>query len=66
MPDAHAGDVEIVGDDTDIIDEEVVQAMVARLVREELQGEVGEKITQSIRRFVRREIERALTLKGLE
>lgn len=66
VPDAHAGDVEIVGDDTDIIDEEVVQAMVARLVREELQGEVGEKITQSIRRFVRREIERALTLKGLE
>ena len=59
-------EVEIVGDDTDIIDEEVVQAMVARLVREELQGEVGEKITQSIRRFVRREIERALTLKGLE
>ena len=36
------------------------------VVREELQGEVGEKITQSIRRFVRREIERALTLKGLE
>lgn len=59
-------EVEIVGDDTDIIDEEVVQAMVARLLREELQGEVGEKITQSIRRFVRREIERALTLKGLE
>ncbi|WP_371171369.1 hypothetical protein [Aliiroseovarius sp. 2305UL8-7] len=58
--------VEIVGEDTDIIDEEVVQAMVARLVREELQGEVGEKITQSIRRFVRREIERAITLKGLE
>ena len=65
-PEAPARDVEIVGDDTDIIDEEVVQAMVARLVREELQGEVGEKITQSIRRFVRREIERSLTLKGLE
>ncbi|GHE88819.1 hypothetical protein GCM10016455_06210 [Aliiroseovarius zhejiangensis] len=63
---APARAVEIVADDTDIIDEEVVQAMVARLVREELQGEVGEKITQSIRRFVRREIERALTLKGLE
>ena len=58
--------VEIVGEDTDIIDEEIVHAMVARLVREELQGEVGEKITQSIRRFVRREIERAVTLKGLE
>ncbi|MCK8463001.1 hypothetical protein MUY35_03955 [Aliiroseovarius sp. S1339] len=65
-PEAPAQDVEIVGDDTDIIDEEVVHAMVARLVREELQGEVGEKITQSIRRFVRREIERSLTLKGLE
>lgn len=67
MPPSPVGrEGEIVGDDTDIIDEEVVQAMVARLVREELQGEVGEKITQSIRRFVRREIERALTLKGLE
>ncbi|WP_289042619.1 hypothetical protein [uncultured Aliiroseovarius sp.] len=65
-PSTPSSEVEIVGDDTDIIDEEVVQAMVARLVREELQGEVGEKITQSIRRFVRREIERALTLKQLE
>lgn len=61
-----ASNVEIVGEDTDIIDEEVVQEMVARLVREELQGEIGEKITQSIRRFVRQEIERAVTLKELE
>lgn len=61
-----SNEVEIVGDDTELIDEEIIHAMVARLVREELQGEVGEKITQAVRRFVRREIEKALTLKGLE
>lgn len=60
-----SSNVEIVEEDTHLIDEEIVQAMVARLVREELQGEVGEKITQSIRRFVRQEIARAITLKEL-
>jgi hypothetical protein len=61
-----ARDIEIVPDDTDIIDEEIIHAMVARLLREELQGEVGEKITYSVRRLVRQEIARALTLKDLD
>ncbi|WP_432449163.1 hypothetical protein [Aliiroseovarius marinus] len=57
---------EVVGDDTAIIDEVYLRELVSRLVREELRGEVGEKITQSIRRMVRKEIERSLTLKSME
>ena len=53
-------------EDTDVIDEAALQALVSRLVREELQGDVGEKITRSVRSLVRREIARAFTLKGLE
>lgn len=49
----------------DILDEAALQAMVADMIRAELQGEIGEKITRSVRKLVRREIERALTLKGL-
>ncbi|MDA5094144.1 hypothetical protein O2N63_08585 [Aliiroseovarius sp. KMU-50] len=48
-----------------VIDEEMLRELVTRLVREELQGEVGEKITRNVRRLVRREVERALTLKSL-
>ena len=44
----------------------MLRDLVVRLVREELQGAVGEKITRSVRRLVRREVERAITLKGLE
>lgn len=55
------------GDDEDtLIDEDMLRDLVVRLVREELQGAVGEKITRSVRRLVRREVERAITLKGLE
>lgn len=53
-------------DDTDVLDEEMLRELVIRLVREELQGAVGEKITRNVRRLVRREVERALTLKSLE
>lgn len=53
-------------DEIDFLDEDMLREMVARLVREELQGAVGEKITRNVRRLVRREVERALTLKSLE
>ena len=54
------------GEDAALIDEDMLRDLVVRLVREELQGAVGEKITRNVRRLVRREVERALTLKSLE
>ena len=43
-----------------LIDEAVLRDMVAQLVREELRGSLGERITQNVRKLVRREIQRAL------
>ena len=55
-------------DDADeaLLDEEALREMVARMVREELQGSVGERITHNVRRMVRREIARALALQDFE
>lgn len=60
--DAAAGD----DDDDMIIDEDMLREIVSRIVREELQGPMGERITQNLRRLVRREIQRALTMRGVE
>jgi hypothetical protein len=49
-------------DDGDaIIDEETLRDMVSEIVRQELQGALGERITRNVRKLVRREIHRALT-----
>ena len=50
----------------DVIDEETLRAMVAQIVRSELQGELGERITRNVRKLVRREIQRALTARFLD
>lgn len=42
------------------IDEEMLKEIVADLVRKELQGAMGEKITRNVRKLVRREIQRAI------
>ncbi|RWR12248.1 hypothetical protein [Paenirhodobacter populi] len=42
------------------IDEDALRVLVARLIREELQGVLGQKITQNVRKLVRREIQRSL------
>ncbi|WP_298910118.1 hypothetical protein [uncultured Aliiroseovarius sp.] len=57
---------EIVEDDSDFIDEEHLQEIVSRIVREELKGEMGVKITQAVRRMVRREVTRALSLEKFD
>jgi len=49
-----------------VIDEDTLRDMVTRMVREELQGPVGERITHNVRRMVRREIARALSLQDFE
>lgn len=47
-------------------DEEALRGIVTAVVREELQGQFGERITRGIRRMVRREIEKALTARELD
>jgi len=47
------------------LDQEALRALIAEVVREELQGALGERITRNVRKMVRREINRALTEKDL-
>ncbi|KUP93266.1 hypothetical protein [Tritonibacter horizontis] len=47
------------------LDEESLRALVADIVREELQGALGERITRNVRKLVRREIQRALAAQDL-
>lgn len=46
--------------DAGLIDEEALRDLVAQLIREELRGVLGERITRNVRKLVRREIQRAL------
>jgi len=48
-----------------LADEEAARLLVARLIREELQGNLGEQITRNVRKLVRREIMRALDARDL-
>lgn len=45
----------------ELLDEEALRDMVTEIVRQELQGALGERITRNVRKLVRREIHRALT-----
>lgn len=49
-----------------IMDEEALRDLVAEIVRQELQGTLGERITRNVRKLVRREIHRALAAQELE
>ena len=49
-----------------VIDEDALQELVAEVVRTELQGALGERITRNLRKMVRREIQRALAAQELE
>ncbi len=49
-----------------VLDENALRELVGQLVREELQGVLGERITRNVRRLVRREIQRALAVNELE
>ncbi|WP_281983815.1 hypothetical protein [Thalassorhabdomicrobium marinisediminis] len=44
-----------------LLDEEALRALVAEVVREELTGPLGERITRNVRKLVRREIYRVLS-----
>ena len=53
-------------DDDAVLDEDALRDMVSEIVRQELQGALGERITRNVRKLVRREINRALMSQGIE
>ncbi|WP_239113294.1 hypothetical protein [Shimia biformata] len=59
-------DIGILPDDAQIMDEDALRDLVADIVRQELQGALGERITRNVRKLVRREIHRALAAAELE
>ncbi len=48
-------------EDEALLDEEALRDLVAEIVRQELMGTLGERITRNVRKLVRREIHRALS-----
>lgn len=64
--DTHEEDRFAYGNDDQLIDEEALRDLVSDIVRAELQGALGERITRNVRKLVRREIHRALTAQELE
>ncbi len=54
------------GVDDQLMDEEALRDLVSEIVRAELQGALGERITRNVRKLVRREIHRALTAQDME
>lgn len=61
QPDAERIESETVLLDDAVLDEDALRDLVAEIVRQELQGALGERITRNVRKLVRREIHRALT-----
>lgn len=53
-------------DDTVMLDEAMLRELVSDIVRQELQGALGERITRNVRKLVRREIHRALAAHDME
>ena len=45
-------------------DEVALRALVSELIREELQGELGARITRNVRKLIKREIDDALSNSG--
>lgn len=53
-------------DETALLDEGALRELVAEIVREELQGGLGERITRNVRKLVRAEIQRAFAARDLD
>jgi len=49
-----------------VIDEETLRDMVSEIVRQELQGALGERITRNVRKLVRREINRTMAARDFD
>ncbi len=52
--------------DETVLDEETLRELVSDIVRKELTGELGERITRNVRKLVRREIHRALATREFD
>jgi hypothetical protein len=52
--------------DEGILDEDTLREIIVEVVREELQGVLGQRITRNVRKMVRREIRLALAAEDLE
>ncbi|HBQ35350.1 MAG TPA: hypothetical protein DD729_00670 [Rhodobacteraceae bacterium] len=59
-------DADLFGEEESVIDEETLRDMVSEIVRQELQGALGERITRNVRKLVRREINRVLAARDFE
>jgi hypothetical protein len=51
--------------DEQVVDEAALRALVAEVVREELQGALGQRISRNVRKVIRQEIRRALAAEAL-
>ncbi len=62
------GDVQSMFDPADemVIDADALRDLVVDIIRQELQGVLGERITRNVRKLVRREIHRALESRDLQ
>lgn len=58
--------INFVEEEESILDEDTLRDMVSEMVRSELQGELGDRITRNVRKLVRREIQRALASREFE
>lgn len=52
--------------DSQIIDADILREIVGEMVRAELQGDLGDRITRNVRKLVRREIHHALATRDFE
>ena len=64
--DADEGLENFVTEDDAMLDEEALREMVSELVRQELQGTLGARITRNVRKLVRREIHRIMDSKDFD
>lgn len=61
-----AADPDLFAEDEGYFDETVLRDLVRDLIREELSGTLGERITRNVRKLVRAEINRALTARDFD
>jgi hypothetical protein len=56
----------VVQEEDSIFSEDVLRELVRDLIREQLQGDLGERITRNIRKLVKAEIARVVAVQALE
>ncbi len=65
-PETRAEEPALIATTDEVLDEAVLREIVREVLREELQGHLGERITRNIRKLVRAEVHRSLTLRDYE